>query len=71
LVPGCYYRMLQGCTSLTSIKCLATNISASDCTSKWVDGVAASGTFTKAASMSSWVEGNNGIPSGWSVVDAQ
>jgi len=71
LASACYQQMFYGCTSLTSIKCLATDVSASDCTSNWVDGVAASGTFTKAASMSSWSTGNNGIPSGWTVVDAQ
>jgi hypothetical protein len=70
LVYGCYEYMFDGCTSLNSIKCLATNISAINCTSNWVNGVAANGTFTKAASMTSWTEGNNGIPSGWTVVDA-
>jgi hypothetical protein len=61
--------MFRGCTSLKSIKCLATDISASRCTSDWVNGVAGSGTFTKAESMSSWTTGVNGIPSGWSVED--
>ena len=68
---SCYRYMFYGCTNLSSITCLATNISASDCTSGWVDGVAASGTFTKAASMSSWATGNNGIPNGWTVQDYQ
>ena len=66
---GCYTRMFLGCTRLSSIKCLATDISATECTKDWVQGVAASGTFTKAASMSSWTTGNHGIPSGWDVVD--
>ena len=48
---------------------MATDISASICTQNWVNGVAASGTFVKAASMSSWTTGNNGIPSGWTVQD--
>lgn len=68
---GSSYRgMFSGCTSLKEITCLATNISASYCTTDWVNGVAASGTFTKAASMSSWTTGVNGIPSGWDVQDA-
>jgi hypothetical protein len=69
LVTYCYYSMFRGCTSLNSIKCLATDISASRCTSDWVNGVAGSGTFTKAESMSSWTTGINGIPSGWTVQD--
>ena len=66
----CYGNMFNGCTKLNYIKCLATNISASNCTNSWVSNVAAIGTFVKAASMSSWTEGVNGIPSGWSVQDA-
>ena len=67
LVSGCYYYMFQGCQNLNYIKCLATDISVTDCTRNWVSGVASSGTFTKAASMSSWTTGTNGIPSGWAV----
>lgn len=69
LVGSCYQNMFNGCTSLNSITCLATNISASNCTTYWVDGVAASGTFTKAASIStsSWTRGTSGIPNGWTV----
>jgi hypothetical protein len=67
LAKFCYYQMFYGCTKLNSIECLATNISASNCTTNWVNGVAASGTFTKAASMSGWTTGNSGIPSGWTV----
>ena len=66
----CYGSMFSGCSSLNYIKCLATNISASNCTHNWVVGVAASGTFVKNASMSSWTTGTYGIPSGWSVQDA-
>ena len=64
-----YRGMFNGCTSLSAITCLATDISATRCTYQWMTGVAANGTFTKAASMSSWTEGNNGIPSGWTVQD--
>jgi hypothetical protein len=62
--------MFKGCTSLNNITCLATNISASDCTQNWVDNVAATGTFTKPAGMTRWTTGVNGIPDGWTVVDA-
>ena len=69
LTQSCYQSMFFSCTSLSAITCLATDISASNCTKNWVNGVAASGTFTKAASMTSWTSGKNGIPSGWSVQD--
>ena len=70
LADWCYQGMFYGCTNLNYIKCLATDISASSCTSNWVNGVAATGTFVKNSSMSSWTEGANGIPSGWTVEDA-
>ena len=69
LANYCYNHMFYGCTNLNSITCLATDISASQCTSSWVQNVAASGTFTKAASMNDWTSGNSGIPSGWTVQD--
>ena len=70
LPSSCYRDMFYGCTNLSSITCLATDISATNCTTDWVNGVSASGTFTKAASMSSWTTGNSGIPNGWTVQDA-
>ncbi|MEE3443227.1 MAG: hypothetical protein VZQ49_00070 [Methanobrevibacter sp.] len=70
LSTGCYSGMFRGCTSLNSVTCLATDISASNCTNIWLNGVAASGTFVKAASMSSWTTGDSGIPTGWTVQNA-
>ena len=67
LTDGCYTTMFQNCISLKYIKCLATNISVTNCTTNWVNGVSDTGTFVKADSMSSWTTGNNGIPSGWTV----
>ena len=64
----CYYNMFNGCTSLNYIKCLATNISATDCTTSWVGGVASTGTFIKPSSTDwSSKSGNDGIPAGWVV----
>lgn len=62
-----YYCMFSGCTNLNYVKCLATNISDSSCTYKWMDGVAPTGTFVKKSSMSSWTTGVDGIPNGWTV----
>ena len=70
LTPYCYRSMFEGCTSLNYIKCLATDISANNCTYNWVTGVASSGTFIKNPSMASWTTGDNGVPSGWTVEDA-
>ena len=69
LAKGCYASMFSGCTSLNYIKCLATDISATDCTDGWLDGVSSSGTFVKAASMNNWSTGASGIPSGWTVIN--
>ena len=69
LAENCYERLFYGCTSLNSITCLATNISASSCTSYWVQNVSSSGTF-RTPSSTAWTTGNNGIPSGWTRVNA-
>ena len=70
LASNCYNSMFYNCSSLNYIKCLATDISASGCTSGWVSGVASSGTFVKAATMTGWSTGNSGIPNNWTVQDA-
>ncbi len=70
LANSCYFGMFMDCTKLNYIKCLATDISATDCVFGWVKNVAYTGTFVKAASMTSWYTGIDGIPSGWTVVDA-
>jgi len=60
--------MFFGCSKLSSVTCLATNISAAYCTTNWLYGVASAGTFTKAASMTSWPTNSaSGIPSNWAV----
>ena len=70
LVNKCYEYMFITSTSLNSITMLATDISASGCLTSWVNSVAATGTFTKAASMTTLPTGQHGIPTGWTVVDA-
>ena len=75
LVDHCYYEMFQNCTNLRNIIVLATDISAKDCLTDWVSGVASTGTFTKASSLVQGSEagqiptGTSGIPEGWTVVD--
>lgn len=71
LTNQCYQNMFNGCTNLSYIKCLATNISASSCLSNWTSGVSSTGTFVKNSTMSSWTSGTSGIPTNWTVQDAQ
>ena len=66
----CYNSMFNECESLSHITMLATDISADDCLNEWVNGVAAAGTFVKAASMTSLPTGTSGIPSDWTVQNA-
>ena len=61
--------MFNSCSSLNNITMLATDISATNCLNNWVKGVSATGTFTKAASMTTLPAGDSGIPSGWTVVN--
>ena len=73
LTDYCYYFMFYNCSHLNNVTCLATDISANDCTTYWLSNVAATGTFNKAASMTSWPTGPysydvNGIPANWTVV---
>lgn len=67
LVEQCYQYMFYGCSSLNYIKCLATDLSAPNCTYNWVNGVATNGTFVKASY--DWELGNYGIPEGWTTID--
>lgn len=70
LVDNCYYDMFDGCSRLNYIKCLATDISAPNCTKQWVRDVANSGTFVKDDDMEDWGTGQDDIPTGWTVQDA-
>lgn len=69
LTPSCYYSMFEECTQLNYIKCLATT-DAANALLYWTKDVSSSGTFVKNASATFWLSGANGIPSGWTVVDA-
>ena len=67
LAYSCYGNMFKGCRNLNYIKMLATDISATNCLSTWVDGVSSTGTFVKNPAMTSLPTGQSGIPSGWTV----
>lgn len=67
LAQSCYSNMFQNCSKLNYIKMLATDISATDCLFKWVDGVASTGTFVKNKNATWNVTGSSGVPSGWTI----
>ena len=68
LTENCYYCMFYQCTNLNYIKCLATDISANQCTDSWVRQIASSGTFVKSGNTDWSSKGKfDGIPSGWTV----
>ena len=69
LKPYAYEYMFANCPKLVYVKCLATNISASNCTSNWFSSVSPTGTFVKHPN-ATWERTVNGIPSGWTVIDA-
>lgn len=62
-----YSAMFDGCTSLNSVKCLATNLPANS-TGYWLSDVSPTGTFYKKAGVE-WPSGVSGIPEGWTVVE--
>jgi hypothetical protein len=68
LLAGCYYRMFQGCKKLNYIKMLGTTLNTQS-TYKWVENVAANGTFVKDSNMTSLSVDVNGIPKGWAVIN--
>ena len=70
LAHSCYEAMFWGCPNFNYIKCLATDISVTNCTNYWVNGVSSTGTFIKHPD-AIWSTGVCGIPDGWEVVDAQ
>ncbi len=69
LRKNCYANMFNGCTNFNYVKCLATDISASGCTSNWLRSTARIGTFVKADGFNGWTSGDSGIPNNWSVIE--
>lgn len=65
----CYEEMFYGCRSLNNMKSMLSSMPSGSYTSNWLYGVSATGTFTKHPNMS-WTTGVNGVPSGWTVVNA-
>ena len=67
LAEGCYYNLFDNCTSLNNVTVYADDISASNCTTDWLNNVASTGTFRNLGSVI-YPTGASGIPSGWTEV---
>lgn len=67
LVTECYRQMFSN-SGVTTIICLATDISATSCLSEWMSGVPNKGTFYKAPGVV-YPSGISGIPNGWTQVE--
>ena len=63
-----YASMFYGCSAINWAKCLATSKKTNGTELWFAYAGNGSGTFIKAAG-SSWSTGNNGIPSGWTVIE--
>ena len=68
LVNYCYWSLFNGCSSLNSITVYANDISANNCTSNWLLGVANSGTFHNLGTATYEKDSIDGIPVGWTEV---
>ena len=69
LADSCYDSMFYGCSKLNYIKAMFTTTPSSSYTNNWVRGVSSTGTFVKNKDATWNVTGNNGIPSGWTVIE--
>ena len=64
LVDQCYKYMFIQCYNMNYLKCLATDISANECTYCWLNDASRfkKGTFIKAPSMTEWPNSISGVP---------
>ena len=68
LANSCYNTMFKGCTKLNYIKAMFVTKPGTDYTYNWVRGVASSGIFVKNSEATWNFTGNDGIPTGWTVI---
>lgn len=68
LVKECYRQMFSD-SKVSTITCLATDVSAQDCLNNWMSNIAGGGTFYRAPGATHFAKGQNGIPNSWTVLD--
>lgn len=68
LTPYCYSEMFEDCSALDTVTCLATDITAEQCTASWLSGVADRGLFHRnSTTWAYWTIGVSGIPENWDI----
>ena len=65
LTTRCYQSLFYGCSKLNNVTVYANNISATNCTTDWLSGVASSGTFNNYGGATYTANSPSGIPTGW------
>jgi len=67
LVKDCYQEMFAGCSKLNSVKCLATDISAENCTKGWLTnaGTEATGEKVLETLVPMTPNSDDGVPTSW------
>jgi len=67
LVKECYQEMFAGCSKLNSVKCLATDISAENCTKGWLTnaGTEATGEKVLETLVPMTPNSDDGVPTSW------
>ena len=68
LAIGCYDSMFRSCSRLNYVICLATDVSALECTWEWLSDVASTGTFVTPNEDIWEHDSYSGIPTGWTVI---
>ena len=64
LVSKCYYAMFNNCRKLASVKCLATDLSATNCIYVWLANTSSTGVFIQAENVA-YPRSSSGIPTEW------
>ena len=65
LTTRCYQSLFYGCSKLNNVTVYANDISATNCTTDWLSGVASTGIFTNYGSATYTANSPSGIPTGW------
>ena len=68
LSNGSYYSLFDGCSKLDNLTVYTDDNSKTNCTYKWLNGVASTGTFNNMGSATYTKDSVSGIPTGWTEV---
>ena len=65
LKTDCYRDLFRDCSKLNNVTVYANDISATNCTTNWLSGVASEGIFNNYGSATYTANSPSGIPTGW------